>query len=71
VILSLIDAFDDVLVYPFVRDGAVVAFDMGVLLGLAWLDGLSVQRDGRPVAKTCYRSQTPDNAAFESFPTEL
>ena len=44
-ILSLLDAFDDVLVEPFMSDGAVVALDIGVLLGLS---GLDVQ-DGNPM----------------------
>jgi hypothetical protein len=39
VILRLLDAFDDLLVQPFVPNGAVVALDTGVLLGLAGLDG--------------------------------
>ena len=39
-ILSLLDAFDDVLVEPFMPDCAVVALDTGVLLRLAWLDVL-------------------------------
>ena len=41
VILCLLDAFDDVLVEPFMPDGAVVALDLGVLLGLARLDVLN------------------------------
>jgi hypothetical protein len=44
-ILSLLDSFDDVLVKPFVLDGAVEAFDIGVLLGLAGLDIM----DGNPL----------------------
>ena len=40
VILCLLDGFDDVLVEPFVPDGAVVSLDVGVLLRLAWLDVL-------------------------------
>ncbi len=44
-ILSLLDAFDDVLVQPFVPDGTVVALDIGVLLGLAGLNVL----DGNPM----------------------
>lgn len=39
-ILCLLDAFDDVLVEPFVPDRAVVALDAGVLLRLSWLDVL-------------------------------
>ena len=39
-ILGLIDGFDDVLVQPFMPDGAVVALDIGVLLGLSGLDVL-------------------------------
>ncbi len=35
-----LDVFDDVLVRPFMPDGAVVTFDVGVLLGLSWLDAL-------------------------------
>jgi len=38
--LGLLDAFDDILVEPFVPDGAVVALDVGVLLGLTGLDVL-------------------------------
>ena len=45
VILSLLDAFDDVLVQPFVPNRPVVALDVSVLLGLAWLDVL----DGNPM----------------------
>lgn len=33
-----LDAFDDMLVQPFMVDRSVVAFDIGVLLWLAWLD---------------------------------
>jgi hypothetical protein len=40
VVLCLLDGFDDVLVEPFMSDGAVVALDVGVLLGLAGLDVL-------------------------------
>jgi hypothetical protein len=40
VILGLLDAFDDVLVEPFMPDGAVVALDVGVLLRLSGLDVL-------------------------------
>lgn len=36
--LGLLDAVDVVLVQPFVLDGAVVALDVGVLLGLTGLD---------------------------------
>ncbi len=39
-ILSLLNTFDDVLVEPFVPDGAVVALDICVLLGLTRLDML-------------------------------
>ena len=39
-ILCLLDAFDDVLVEPFMSDGAVVSLDASVLLGLAGLDVL-------------------------------
>lgn len=39
-ILSLLDAFNDVLVQPFMSNGAVVAFDIGVLLRLTGLDVL-------------------------------
>ena len=38
--LGLLDCFDDVLVEPFVPNCAVVALDIGVLLGLAGLDVL-------------------------------
>jgi hypothetical protein len=37
---GLLDGLDDVLVEPFVLDGAVVALDVGVRLGLAGLDVL-------------------------------
>ena len=37
-ILSLLYRFKDILVQPFVPNRAVVAFDIGVLLGLAGLD---------------------------------
>jgi hypothetical protein len=40
-ILSLLDTFDDILVQPFVPNGAVVALDIGVLLGLSGLDVLN------------------------------
>ena len=36
-VLGLLDGFDDVLVEPFVPDGAIVALDVGVLLGLTGL----------------------------------
>ena len=52
VILCLLDGFDDVLVEPFVPDGAVVALDVSVLLGLAGLDvldGDGVPPSGGPV----------------------
>jgi hypothetical protein len=35
VVLCLLDAFDGVLVEPFVANGAVASLDIGVLLGLA------------------------------------
>ena len=38
--LCLLDGFDDILVEPFVPDRAVVALDVGVLLGLTGLDVL-------------------------------
>ena len=44
-VLSLLDAFDDVLVEPFMPYGAIVALDSGVLLRLAGLDVL----DGNPM----------------------
>ena len=44
-VLGLLDGFDDVLVQPFVPDGAVVALDVGVLLWLSGLDAL----DGNPL----------------------
>jgi hypothetical protein len=37
-IAERLDGFDDVLIEPFVPDGAVVALDIGVLLRLAGLD---------------------------------
>ena len=40
-----LDAFDDVLIQPFVPNRAVVALNIGVLLGLPWLDVL----DGNPM----------------------
>jgi hypothetical protein len=40
-VLCLLDGFDDVLVEPFMPDGAVVALDTGVLLWLAGLDELN------------------------------
>jgi hypothetical protein len=36
--LGPLDGFKDVLPQPFASDGAVIAFDIGVLLRLAWLD---------------------------------
>ncbi len=39
VVLCLLDAFDDVLIDPFVADGVVVALDIGVLLWLVPLHG--------------------------------
>ena len=39
-VLGLLDAFDDVLVGPFMPDGAVVALDSCVLLWLTRLDML-------------------------------
>ena len=45
VILCLLDSFDDVLVEPFMPDGAVISLDIGVLL---WLTGLDVP-DGNPM----------------------
>jgi hypothetical protein len=32
------DGFDDVLIKPFMRNGPVIAIDIGVLLGLSRLD---------------------------------
>ena len=43
-VLGLLDAFDDVLVEPFVPNGSVVRLDVGVLLGLSGLNVL----DGNP-----------------------
>jgi hypothetical protein len=37
-VLSLFDAVDDVLVEPFLPDGAVIALDVGILLRLTGLD---------------------------------
>jgi hypothetical protein len=37
-ILCFLDGFKDVLAEPFALNCAVVALDIGVLLGLAWLD---------------------------------
>jgi hypothetical protein len=45
VILGLLDAFDDVLVQPIMPYSAVVARDVGVLLGLPRLD----MQDGNPL----------------------
>lgn len=39
-ILGLLNAFDDVLIQPFMPDGAVAALDVGVLLRLTGLDVL-------------------------------
>ena len=39
-LLCLLDAFDDVLVQPFVPYGSVVALDISILLGLSGLDVL-------------------------------
>jgi hypothetical protein len=39
-VLRLLDAFDDVLVEPFMPNCAVVARDIGILLGLPGLDVL-------------------------------
>lgn len=36
--LGLLDAIDDVLIQPFMPDRAVVALDVGVLLGLSRLN---------------------------------
>ena len=36
--LCLLDAVDDVLVEPFVQDGAVILLDVGMLLRLTRLD---------------------------------
>ncbi len=41
VVLGFLDGFDDVLVEPFMPDGAVVALDGGVVLRLAGLDVLN------------------------------
>ena len=54
--MSLLDAFDDVLVEPFVPDGAVEALDIGVLLGLAGLDML----DGYSVFPGPYQQLATD-----------
>jgi len=40
--LGLLDGFKDVFLQPFVADGAVVALDIGILLGLSRLDILDV-----------------------------
>ena len=37
-VLHLLNRFEDVLAQPFAADGAIVTLDIGVLLGLAWLD---------------------------------
>ena len=44
-ISSILDAFDDVLIEPFMSDGAVVALNISVLPGLTGLDTV----DGNPV----------------------
>jgi len=55
-ILSLLDGFDDVLVQPFVPDGAVVSLDISVLLRLTWLDVL----DGNPLFLGPYQQLATD-----------
>ena len=55
-ILGLLDGFDDVLVEPFMPDGAVVALDLGVLLELAGLDVL----DGNPLTRSPFHQFATD-----------
>ena len=51
-----LDPFDNVLVEPFVPNGAVVALDTGVLLGLSGLDML----DGNPMFLGPFRQLSTD-----------
>ncbi len=55
-VLGFLDRFDDVLVKPFVSDGAVVTLDIGVLLRLSWLDML----DDNPVFLSPNQQLTTD-----------
>ena len=55
-VLGLLDGFDDVLVQPFVPDGAVVALDVGVLLGLPRLD----MQDRNPLFRSPYHQLFTD-----------
>jgi hypothetical protein len=39
-VLYLLDTFDDILIQQFLPNRAVAALDVGILLGLSWLDML-------------------------------
>lgn len=52
--LGLLDCFEQILIQPFMPDGAIVALNIGVLLWLARLD--MVQRNAfacRPLRQCC------------------
>jgi hypothetical protein len=53
---AILDGLDDVLIKPFMPDGAIVALDIGILLGLSRLERLTSGaavgdhgRDGGPL----------------------
>ena len=70
-----LDAFDDVLIQPFMPDGAVVALDIGVLLGLSGLDVL----DGNPMFRRpfhqlfadVFRAVVDPNGAWLAAPFDV
>jgi putative transposase len=61
VVLSLLYAADDILVQPFMPDGTVVAFDLGILLRFSGLNVLDADS-----AHLC-PGKPSDNAYIEAF----
>ena len=74
-VLGLLDGFDDGLVEPFMPDGAVVALDVGVLLGLTGLDvldGNTVFRGpDQQLATDVFRAVVDPNGAWLAAPFDV
>jgi hypothetical protein len=72
VILCLLDAFNDMLVEPFMADRSVVALNVSVLLRLARLDvpdaDLALFRPGQQLAADIFRTVINANARRRAPP---